>query len=68
MGWRMHGTKKCEGKLSKNSETSGLVSLLGKFILKSTINKHIFSSLLILENSGVKYSSLKYFVFILGCI
>ena len=55
MGWRMHGTKKCEGKLSKNWETSGLVSLLGKFILKSTINKHIFSSLLILENSGVRY-------------
>ena len=58
----MYRAKKCQGKLSKNSETSGFVSLLSKLILKSRINKHVFSSLFILESRGVKYSSLKNFV------
>ena len=55
----MYGAKKCEQKFSKNSGMSGFVSLFSELILKSFINKHIFSPLFILESSGIRYSSLE---------
>ena len=44
------------------------VSLFSKLIVKPPNNKQFFFNLFVLESSGVRYSSLKNFVLIQGCL